>query len=218
MKGIRFSLISILLMACTVALAQERGPWRLGVTLGNANGETGAGDLTTQLIERGLDARASSEDDTRFAWQLRLGYLLTPDWGLEVGYVDLGDVETTFTGSALDIDTFLSASSDVHPNTANGFLFSGVYRYPLGRIPQLTAEARAGAFIWSSEYDLNGTTRSLKVDENGSDLSFGLGLSWGLDQLELLPPGMATHLEWQRFDLDDEWIDLFSLGLSYRFH
>jgi hypothetical protein len=216
MKGGRFSLIPILLLACTVALGQESGHWYFGLNLGNANGETGAGDLTTQLTERGLDAEASSEDDNRFAWQLRLGYALTPDWGLEIGYVDLGNVKTTFTGSALDIDAFLSASSDIHPNTANGFLFSGVYRYPLGWIPRLAAEVRAGAFIWSSDYDLNGTTSSLRVDENGTDLSFGLGLSLGLDQLDLLPPGMAAHLEWQRFDLDDEWIDMFSLGLSYR--
>ncbi|MGD8907892.1 MAG: outer membrane beta-barrel protein [Chromatiales bacterium] len=217
MKQGGFPLILIPLLTSAMALGEETGRWNLGGNLGIANGETGAEDLTAQLIDRGLDARASSSDDSRFAWQLRLGYVFTPGWGMEIGYVDLGDVETTFTGSALDIDAFLSSSSDIHPNTADGFLLSGVYRHPLGRIPQLEAVVRAGAFIWSSEYDLNGATGSLRVDENGTDLSFGLGLSLGLDRLDSLPPGMGAHLEWQRFDLDDEWIDMFNLGISYGF-
>jgi hypothetical protein len=73
-------------------------------------------------------------------------------------------------------------------------------------------------FVWSSEYDLKGVNSSRTVDENGTDLSFGLGPSLGLDQVASLPSGMAAQFDWQRFDLADEWVDLFSLGLRYRFH
>ena len=60
-------------------------------------------------------------------------------------------------------------------------------------------------------------TRSRKVKENGTDLSFGLGLEFDLSRFEALPPDMALGLDWQRFKIDDEEIDLFSLGFSYRF-
>jgi len=196
----------------------QAGDWRVGLGLGTARGDSGIGDLSDRLREHGLDARAISSDDDRFAWRLRLGYTFTPRWGVEAAYVDLGDVEATFTSSTEDIDTFLSLSVDVHPNTADGFLVSGVYRHALGNYLPLQAVARAGAFVWSSEYDLNCLTRSRKVKENGTDLSFGLGVELGLENFGALPPGMALGLDWQRFKIDDEGIDLFSLGLSYRFH
>lgn len=213
MQPLRYTLCLLSLLSG----GAQAGDWSLGANLGTARGDSGAGDLSDRLRQSGLDAVASSSDDNRFAWQFRLGYAFTPRWGVEAGYTNLGDVETTFTGLALDIDSFLSASSGIHPNTADGLLISGVYRYPMGSLPQFNAVARAGAFFWRSEYDLNGITRSLKVKENGTDLSFGLGLEFGLERFESLPQGMALALDWQRFKVDDEEIDLFSLGFSYRF-
>ncbi|MEJ2462648.1 MAG: porin family protein [Candidatus Thiodiazotropha sp.] len=195
----------------------QAGELSLGASLGTARGDSGAGDLSDRLRQSGLDAVASSSDDNRFAWQLRLGYAFTPRWGVEAGYTNLGIVETTFTGTAPDIDSFLSASGDIHPNTADGLLISGVYRYPMGSLPQLNAVARAGAFFWQSEYDLDGVTRSRRIKENGADLSLGLGLEFDLEHFDSLPPGITLGLDWQRFKIDAEEIDLFSLGFSYRF-
>ncbi|MEJ2396224.1 MAG: outer membrane beta-barrel protein [Candidatus Thiodiazotropha sp.] len=218
MKYHRSLIIAVSLLALTPVEGEEMKHWTLGTNLGVAWGDSGNNELSGQLSALGLDARANSSDDNRFAWQLRLGYDFTPRWGVELGYVDLGEVETTFTGTASDIDTFLSSSRHIHPNTADGFLISGVYRHPIAGIAQLEGVARAGGFIWSSEYDLKGVNSSRTVNENGTDLSFGLGLSLELDQVESLPSGMAAQFDWQRFDLADEWVDLFSLGLSYRFH
>jgi hypothetical protein len=214
MQHFGYTLCLLSLLSCDT----HAGDWSLGANLGTARGDSGAGDLSNRLRESGLDAVASSSDDNRFAFQFRLGYAFTPRWGVEAGYANLGDVETTFTGTATDIDSFLSASSGIHPNTADGILLSGVYRHPLGSLPQLNAVARGGIFFWKSEYDLNGVTRSQKVKENGSDLSFGLGLEFGLERFESLPPGMTLGLDWQRFKIDKEEINLFSLGFSYRFH
>lgn len=217
MKQGRLTLLLILLLASAAVLGKERHYWSLDANLGLAHGETGARELTAQLADSGLDASAVSGDASRFAWQLRLGYSFTPRWGLEIGYVDLGEVETRISGATLDIDAFLAASRDIHQNTAQGILLGGVYRHPLGRIPQLEGVVRAGALVWRSDYDLVSASRTLEVEENGTGLSFGLGLSLGLDRLGSLPSGMAAQLEWQHFDLDGEGIDLISLGLSYRF-
>ena len=145
MRPIRFTLCLLSLLSGQA----QAGDLSLGANLGIARGDSGAGDLSDRLRENGLDASASSSDDDRSAWQFRLGYAFTPHWGVEAGYTNLGDVETTFTGTAADIDSFLSASGDIHPNTADGVLLSGVYRHQLvDRLPQLNAVARAGAFVW----------------------------------------------------------------------
>lgn len=210
--------IAVVLAACTlVGNEAMAGEWSLGGGLGWATGDTGSGDLNSELASSGLDAQARSSDDTRGSWQVYLGYDITPNWGVEVAYVDLGEVETTFTGNAADIDAFLASSSDVHPNTAQGWQLSGVYRHSLNYLPQLRAAARLGAFAWRSEYSLKGGATSREVEEDGIDLSFGLGLELGLDRIRWMPPGFAAHLDWDRYDIDSEAIDAFSLGLSYHF-
>jgi hypothetical protein len=173
--------------------------------------------LSRELAARGLDARATSSDDARGGWQLHFGYDYTPNWGVEVAYVDLGEVETTFKGTASDIDAFLSSSSDIHPNTAQGWQLSGIYRHPLDYLPQLEATARLGVLSWSSEYSLHGVSASRTVDESGTDLSYGLGLALGLDALAWMPAGFVASLDWDRYDIDGEPLDMLSLGLSYRF-
>jgi hypothetical protein len=218
MKRCTILLIMLPLLAVNAAEGGEIQRWTLGANLGTARGDSGTRELSEQVRALGIEGRVGTSDDKRFAWQLRLGYAFTPRWGVEVGYVDLGKVETTFTGTAIDFDAVLSNSRHIHPHTADGLLLSGIYRHPIGGIPQFEGVARAGAFVWSSEYELNAANSSRTVDEHGTDLSFGLGLSLGLDRLESLPSGTAAQLEWQRFNLDSEWIDLFSVGLSFRFH
>jgi hypothetical protein len=211
-------LISLLgVVSLTFAGGIQAGEWRIGAMLGRADGETGTRQINKQLRDAGLDAQASSSDNRRTAWQIRLGYEFTPNWGLELGYLDLGDVETRFTGSTVDIDAFLEASRDIHPNTADGALLSGVYSHPLGSLSWIKGVARAGLFTWSSEYKIDAGTSSYKVDENGTDFSFGLGLKMDLEGLGALPPGLSTQLEWQRFDIDGEDTDLFSVGINYGF-
>ena len=193
------------------------GMWSVGGSLGWATGDTGSGELNRDLAASGLDAKVSSSDDTRGTWQVYLGYDYTENWGVEVAYVDLGEVETTFSGTAADVDAFLASSAEVHPNTAQGWQLSGVYRHPLKYLPQFRAVARVGVFVWASEYTLKGNTVSRNVDEDGIDPSFGLGLELGLDRIDWMPQGFVTHIDWDRYEVDGEAVDALSLGLSYRF-
>jgi hypothetical protein len=108
------------------------GDWTVGGSLGRAQGDTAASELNNQLSAQGLNATASSSEDSRTAWQLYVGYDYTRAWGVEAGYVDLGKVKTSFSGTTTDIDTFLASASDIHPQTAQGWQLSGHFRYPLG--------------------------------------------------------------------------------------
>ena len=192
------------------------GVWSVGAGYGWADGDTGTGDINSDLLSSGLTAQASSSDDTRNAWQLFVGYDITTRWGVEAAYVDLGDIETRFSGTTTDINAFLTSSRDIHPNTAQGWQLSGIFRHELGYLPQFRGVARFGAFAWNSDYTIQGAGVSRDVTDNGLDLTLGLGLELGLDHFSWSRPGFATHLRWDRYTVDAEPIDTLSLGLSYR--
>lgn len=194
----------------------EAGAWSVGAGYGWASGDTGTGDINSDLRSSGLNAQAKSSDDTRDMWQVFMGYEFTPRWGVEGAYVDLGDVDTTFSGTAVDIDAFLSSSTDIHPNTAQGWQLSGVFRHELGFLPQFRGVGRLGVIAWESDYTLSADGTSWNVSDDGVDLTLGLGLELGLDRISWMPQGFVTHLRWDRYNIDDEPIDTLMLGLSYR--
>ena len=210
--------ITALVLFIFVSGTAVAGEWTIGASLGRAQGDTGTGDINRDLEDSGLDATAESSDDSRNAWRLLLGYDYTSNWGTEVAYVDLGDVDTTFSGTTADIDTFLASSDDIHPNTARGWQLSGVYHRELGFMPQLQATGRVGLFAWSSDYTLKGGDSSQTVEESGTDLTYGLGLDLDLASVSAIPRGYSASFAWDRYEIDDEAIDLFSLGVSYHFN
>lgn len=183
------------------------GDWSVGGSLGKAQGDTGTSELNNQLAALGLNATASSTEDSRTAWQLYLGYNYTPNWGVEFGYVDLGKVKTSFSGTATDIDTFLISASDIHPQTAQGWQMSGVYRYPLQE--SLNLKARLGGFAWGSDYTLSTPTVSRNVSSYGNSVVAGVGVEyevWG---------NIVTNLDYDRYSIDGESISVLSVGISY---
>lgn len=212
----RLNIIALALLF-SVSGTGVAGEWTIGANLGRAQGDTGTGEINRDLEDSGLDASAESSDDSRNAWRIFLGYDYTPNWGAEVAYVDLGDVDTTFSGTTTDIDTFLSASDDIHPNTADGWQLSGVYHRELDFLPQLQATARVGLFAWSSDYTLKGGGSSRTVEKSGTDLTYGLGLNLDLASVSAIPPGYHASFAWDRYEIDNETVDLLSLGISYRF-
>jgi hypothetical protein len=184
------------------------GEWIVGASLGKAQGDTSASELNSQLTALGLNATASSTEDNRTAWQLTLGYHYTPRWGVEIGYVDLGKIKTSFSGTTTDINTFLVSSSDIHPQTGQGWQMSGLYRHPLTE--RIAAKAQLGAFAWSSDYTLSSTTASRNVTSRGVSGFAGVGVEY-----EVLR-NTVTHLDYQRYTIDGEPISVISVGLSYR--
>lgn len=194
-----------LLLPLAEALA---GSWVIGGSIGSAKGDAGAGALNSQLAAQGLNATASSSDDDRMAKKLYLGYRYTANWGLEFGYVDLGQISTTFSGTVVDIDTFLTSVSDIHPQTAQGWQLSGSYRFALGTHSSLVVQA--GVLDWSSKYELEAATTSRTVSSSGVSGLYGMGVERSL--------GDKTKLsfDYTRYTIDGEPISILGVGFSYR--
>ena len=168
----RLVLISAgLLLPLTQSLAGES---YMQLQLGRAAGDTEASQLDSQLAAEGLNATASSSDDNRSAWQLGVGYQFTPKLAVEFSRVELGEVTTRFSGTAVDINDFLTNIGDIHPQTADGWQLSGIYRHPLAEKSWLLA--RAGLFDWESNYTLSSGTVSRGVSASGNSATYGVGI------------------------------------------
>lgn len=195
-----------LLLPLTPALA---GEWVVSGSFGKAIGDTSASQLDNQLTAAGLNANASSNDDNRNAWSLSLGYDFDPNWSVELGYVDLGPVETTFSGTTTDINSFLSGVSTIHPQTAEGWRMAGVFRQPIAEKSWFLL--RGGVLNWRSDYTLSTSSVKRSIKASGIGNTVGLGV-----EVEVMPNTRAG-VDYNHYDIDGESITVYSAGVSYRF-
>ena len=203
------SMLVILLLLSEQALA---GRWLIGASVGIASGEKDTDTLNADLMSRNINAQASSSDVQRMTQQFYIGYDFTSNWGMEFGYVDLGEVEVSVSGTVIGVAAFLDQAEDVYPQTAEGWKLSGVYRYPVSGEFQLMA--KAGAYQWTSDYILQIGAVSRDVSEEGTGFSLGFGLEAGK---WIMQSGFVGLLSWDLYRVDRESVNVLAIGVSYRF-
>jgi hypothetical protein len=209
MKDMRkFTLMLILCLFSGSALA---GKWVIGGSLATAKSNANDTLLNSQLAARGLNASASTESSIRLPWQLYAGYDFTEQWGAELSYLDLDKVKTTFIGAAVDIDTFLNSVQDIHPQTAQGWLVSLLHYIPIDYSTRV--KTRIGLYNWGADYILQGGSVTKSVSQNGTDISYGLGLELGAWNRR----GFIGHLKWDFYNIGKEDVRVIAFGFSYRF-
>jgi len=174
---------------------------------GMATGDTDASQLDSQLASAGLNANASSSDDSRTAWRLGMGYQITPNWAVELSQVELGKVTTRFSGMAIDINNFLTSVSDIHPQTAEGWQLSGLYRHLLAEKSWVVA--RAGLFDWHSDYTLSDGSVTRNVTASGKSGTYGVGVEVKLRER------LRVGVNYDRYSIDSEAISMVSAGITY---
>lgn len=158
----------------------------LGGSLGGATIEADFGDTGIPGFPQDID-----EDDTAF--KVFAGYkfdLPGLDLGIEAGYVDFG---------APEIDV-LTESVELEPNGVNLWGIAGIETGPVDLF------AKLGYISWDIEASVQGQS----VSDDGSDLGYGLGLSFGIGSL-------SVRGEYEVYDIDDADVSMLSLGLVYQF-
>jgi OOP family OmpA-OmpF porin len=142
------------------------------------------------------------------AFKLFGGYQFNPNFALEAALVDLGDVSYSgfFTGNPP-----LTVSGPVAGGRIqnSGLNLSAVGVVPLGQ--RFVLFGKVGMFLWYSEAtDVTGGVATYSEDD-GADLSVGLGASVAIGQK------VSLRAEWERFDMSNVDVDLVTLGFAYRF-
>lgn len=191
---IRIALTAVLVglvSAATPALAQD-ARWYAGFGLGQSTAQDACDGISGPGIE-------CEDQDTAF--KLFGGYRVNPNFAVEIGYTDLGEVSASFAG----FGTISIESSGVE--------VLAVASAPLG--PQWSLYGKAGFFRW--DLDVNdGTGLVGSFSESGTDLTYGLGASYDFSR------DSAFRIEYQQYtDIGDPPdptdVSVIGAGLIFRF-
>lgn len=209
---VTFKIIAIaILIICTESAWARSVPWVIGASF-SVKTDNDDNSLNSQLAASGLNATAKTNNAFRVVWQLYGGYNFSSRWGAELSYLDLGKVETTFTGTAVDIDTFLNSAQNIHPQTAQGWLVSMVHYIPIDSGSRV--KARVGTYDWEADYTLQSGSAKKLVNQNGSDISFGVSLELGSWRRK---NEVIGHIKWDSYSIDKKDISVIAVGFSYQF-
>ena len=194
--------------------ARAEPDWYLGASIGQSDANYSAGDLQTDLAALGWSINNPSTNDTDTAWKVYGGFAFNDFFALEAGYVELGEVNTRFgaTIPPTDVDALLNDTLSVHPYLGNGWVAAGVLSWPISP-DRFSLTARAGLFAWKADIDVrvvSGGTGNVSGDESGTDGMYGVGVEWRIN------PTWSITADWERYQLND-WVDLPSVGLRFRF-
>ena len=183
------------------------------------------GDLGISEVDMGTPLSGLTYDDSDTTTSLGIGYSLTDNFALEVGYVDLGEAKISTSGavSGSYLGTPFTASGTATLGVdATGYIFGAKAH---GEITEkLNAFVRGGFYNWESDLSfsvagtVNGTPvaagASTKLDD-GTDLYAGAGLSYELtDSVELNAQWVRYMLELEGQDSD---VDTYTIGLAFKF-
>ena len=134
-------------------------------------------------------------DSSDVGWKVFGKYMFNDNWGLEVGYVNLGNPDDTILGVNIDveadgIDAFLIGS---YPATESFDLFGKV-----------------GFLAWDAEISAPGIPPE---SDDGTDLAVGIGGAFHTtDTFSILG-------EWEWFDIEDsDSVWMLSIGIEVGFN
>jgi hypothetical protein len=157
-------------------------------------GAAGAATVEANFGDTGIPGFPASIDEDDTAYKFFAGYnfdLPVIDLGIEAGYVDFGAPEINVLGDQFELDP-------------TGINVWGIASLGLGPVD---VHAKVGYLAWDVDATAFGQTES----DDGSDLGYGVGLSFGL-------AGIRIRGEYELYDLDDADLSMLSIGILYQFN
>lgn len=196
MKMLRLAIAAAIAATAVPAMAQwvapPRAPWYFGAGVGGAHLNRTGNDLT------GIPNASLDTNET--AYNVRLGYMLSPYWGFEAAYYDFG--KFSFHGSKAVIGSidgeFKAKSAGV--NLVGNLPIDQFDLY--GKIGWTRSELKANASSGSFTTPVN-----VKDKENGA--LYGVGGRWSF------MPNIGLYVEWAK--ADKLRVDSYLVGVDFRF-
>jgi OOP family OmpA-OmpF porin len=165
------------LAAAPAAFSAVPAAWYVGAGVGQSN----ADDSVT------IRSQSVKVDDTDTAWKVFGGYRFNPNFGLELGWVDLGKLAG---------------------NNAVDYELKGATLEAVGTIPladNFDVFAKIGGFSWDSD-----ASGAISKSDSGTDTTGGVGVGYHVNDR------FGVRLEWERFDSDLQ-TDMYSVSATLGF-
>ena len=163
----------------------------------------------------GITPNVDDVDDSDIGFKFYAGYRVHERVALELGFVDLGSVRSSFDfiGPAGSEAAVEQAIRDEHAVLGNG-ITAGVRAYLLDG-SDFDVSAKLGAFFWDAETEVNADFNGAPLDfvsrQSGTDLFYGLGVHYDIAE------DWALQLEYELYNIDDETAGQIALSARYAF-
>ncbi len=204
-------LLALAVIASPFAVAADDAGWYGGINIGQSRAKIDDARISAQLLGAGLTTTSIADDNRDTGYKLFGGYKFNKNFALEGGYFDLG--KFGFKATTVPLGTL-----------SGNIKLKGVNLDAVGILPlteKFSAFGRLG-LNYAQARDSFTSTGAVPVPTNPnprkSDTNYKLGLGLQYDFTESL--GMRVEAE--RYRINDAVgnrgdIDLFSVGLIYRF-
>jgi OmpA-OmpF porin, OOP family len=170
-------MFAVLLAAGLIPCIAQAGTFYVGAGIGQANS-----DVDTDSIAF-VSGTPISVDNTTTAFKLFGGYQFSKYIGIELGYIDMGEIKASAPGP----DTYTIALS--------GFDAFFVGTWPISN--DFTLFGKLGFISWNSDITISlagiGTGSG---SENDIDLAFGVGGQYNISK------NFGVRVEYEAFDID----------------
>lgn len=204
--------VSALAIAFTLAASSassQESSWYVGANVGKTNTDSRTGTLEAAWERAGYSTNVLHADDKNTGWKLLGGYGFNEHLALEAAYADLGDVEIA---ASLAPNASQRAQASMR-----GASLDLVGTLPLS--PVVSAFARVGINDLRIRQSFSNPALSpyfVNGSERGTNAKYGFGLQFDFSEsLALRAEAERYHVEGNR--VTDDRVDMFSLGLVYRF-
>lgn len=183
----------------------------LWVDAGFGKGSSNKNDITEDFVDASTSISVNKFDITRNVGQIGVGVSVLPGWMVELGYVDLGEVELSGTGTVTteELQQFYTTAEEIHPLSGDGF--SAILQYQ-GKITQgFGYLVRGGLWHWEGNFSSFNGAKIGGDEVDGEDVVFSTGLTTSF--------GNQTdgRLLLQQYAIDGEKIRTLTAGLIYKF-
>lgn len=206
---VRLSLLALALISCQLASAAEPG-WYIGANIGESRADIDDEKIVARLLSDGFRTVTLRETEDQTGFKVFTGYQFSRNLAVEGGYFDLGQFSYTARMEPWAIMTGDAKMRGLNVDMV-GFL-------PFGE--KLSAFGRAGVIYAETRDRFRGygpvIIDPFNAHKTEASWKYGAGLQYEFTDK------VAMRLEAERYRFDDAIgndgdIDLFSLGVVYRF-
>lgn len=162
-------------------------------TAANAEGFSAGASIGSSKIE--VDDSGIEFDESDFGWKVYGKYMFNENWGVEMGYVNLGNPSDNILGIDIEVEA------------------DGIDAFLIGSLPaneSFDLFGKAGVIAWDAEISAPGVPSE---DDDGTDLALGIGGAFhATDTVDIVG-------EWEWFDIEDsDAVWLLSIGVAVSFN
>jgi len=187
----------VLLLALCLFSLPALAEWKINAGLGTAS----ASDRVNQ--------QGAVVDNRDTSYHYGIGYSYQSNLEFYANWVDLGETSVTYTASVTDPVAYIEENIGQSAILARGLDIGLSYHFY--QTEQVQAYAKISAFDWEAETESVAESYRFKKEYDGLDISYGLGVQYQITDT------FSSYLEYQRYDLDVNYVNEFRIGISINF-